>query len=280
MFSSLIKSTLAIESPSFILIAAITSVLFALPQLITFNSSEEPSNIESALEDVVIAEQTNLDESSTNTNSETAIQPSSSILNDNIANQLINFTNNPQNLNPSPQSNDNSNVQIPFSINITTPQTSTSPISNESEKPDYEVKESPTLLLYINGKLSENWSEHSTAGYIYISDTDGYQNWQKNDRGSFLFPANWSALLRIQNHTNNDIINSQLNVSLGGNDEFYIEIPTIKAGQSFDVDIPIANKVALYVLGSDNIHGKINIFLRSSNDEYIAGLQREIEIKK
>ncbi|MBR1859049.1 MAG: serine/threonine protein kinase [Selenomonadaceae bacterium] len=259
----------------FTLVAVMTSALFALPQLITFNSSEEPSNNDSALEDVVIAEQTNLNEGTTNINSETAIQPSSSILNDNIANQLINFTNNPQNLNPTPKSTDNSNVQIPPSIETPTPQTSSTPQQNSNK-----TSKRPKLLLYINGKLSENWSEHSTAGYIYISDTDGYQNWQQNNRGSFLFPANWSALLRIQNHTNSDIINSHLNVSLGGNDEFSIEIPTIKAGQSFDVDIPIANKVALYVLGSDNIHGKINIFLRSSNDEYIAGLQREIEIKK
>ena len=57
-------------------------------------------------------------------------------------------------------------------------------------------------------------------------------------------------------------------------------MPTIKADQTLDVDIPIANKAALCVLGSNNIHGEIDIFLHSSNDEYIAGLQRKIEIKK
>ena len=62
----------------------------------------------------------------------------------------------------------------------------------------------------INGKLSENWSEDPTAGYIYISDKDGYKIWQRNEKGNFLFPASWNALLGIQNHTNYYIKNLTL----------------------------------------------------------------------
>ena len=91
-------------------------------------------------------------------------------------------------------------------------------------------------------------------------------------------------MLRIQNHTNSDIVNSHLNISLGKsgkgrNDKFSIDVPIIKAGQSLDINLPIANKVALYALGVNNIHGNIEIFLRTSDDKYIAGLQREIKIK-
>ena len=250
----------------FTLIGAITSTLFALPQLIHFETSEEKAPIKSeSMNQIETIENVDI----------IATQPSSiessSTLGSDIANQLIDFTKSPN-----------------FDIVTIPNEVSTEPIpaspSTSTKKLDYVPAEYPQLLLYINGKLSENSSTHSTAGYIYISGTDNYQNWQRNEKGSFLFPSNWSALLRIQNHTNSDIVNSHLDVALGKsgkgrNDKFSIDVPTIRAGQSLDINLPIANKVALYVLGSNNIHGNIDIFLRSHDDKYIAGLQREIKIR-
>ena len=48
----------------------------------------------------------------------------------------------------------------------------------------------------------------------------------------------------------------------GKSDKFSIDVPTIKAGQSLDINLPIANKLALYVLGPNdtNIHGKLIYF--------------------
>ena len=250
----------------FTLIGAIASTLVALPQLIHFETSEERAPVKSeSINQIETVE--NIDTVATQPSS----TESSSTLGNDIANQLIDFT----------KSSNFDIVTIPNGV-------SNDPIpanpSNPTKKSDYVPAEYPQLLLYINGKLSENSSTHSTAGYIYISGTDNYQNWQRNERGSFLFPATWTASLKIQNHTNSDIINAHLNVSLGKsgkgrNDKFTVDVPTIRAGQSLDINLPIANKVALYVLGSNNIHGNIEIFLRSHDDKYIAGLQREIEIK-
>ncbi|MBR2179747.1 MAG: serine/threonine protein kinase [Selenomonadaceae bacterium] len=254
----------------FTLIGAIVSALVVLPQLIHFETSEEKAPVKSGSENLTI-KQPSQQEDKADINSKTPNFEPSSTLNEEITKQLIDFTNS-QNFDTLPIFNDISIEPIPASS------------SNLTKKLDYVPAEYPQLLLFINGKLSENSSTHSTAGYIYISGTDNYQNWQRNDKGDFLFPSNWTALLRIQNHTNSDIINSHLNVSLGKsgkgrNDKFSVDVPTIRAGQSLDINLPIANKVALYVLGSNNIHGNIEIFLRSNDDKYIAGLQREIKIR-
>ena len=250
----------------FIVISAMVSVLFALPQLIHFETSEEKAPVKSeSINQIETVE--NVDTVATQPSS----TESSSTLGNDIANQLIDFTKS-SNFDIVTIPNEVSNEPIPASP------------SNPTKKLDYVPAEYPQLMLYINGKLSENSSTHSTAGYIYISGTDNYQNWQRNERGSFLFPATWTASLKIQNHTNSDIVNAHLNIALGKsgkgrNDKFTIDVPTIRAGQSLDINLPIANKVALYVLGSNNIHGNIEVFLRSHDDKYIAGLQREIEIR-
>ena len=181
------------------------------------------------------------------------------------------------NLDSTSDNGDIFNVQLP-----TLPQ-NPAPITKPIEKLDYVPSEYPQLLLYINGKLSENYSPHSTAGYIYLTEVDGYKNWQRNDKGDFLFPASWTALLRIVNHTNKDVIAPHISVSFGirknQKSEFAIDMPTIKVGQSVYVNIPLANHSALYVLGDNNIHGQIAIKLESPSGKYPI-LTRKIEIKK
>ena len=157
------------------------------------------------------------------------------------------------------------------------------PITKPTEKLDYVPSEYPQLLLYINGKLSENHSTHSTAGEIFLTETDGYKSWQRNDKGDFLFPSTWTALLKIQNFTNKDMVAPHISVSFGirknQKSEFAIDIPTIKVGHSVDVNIPLTHNTALYVLGDNNIHGHLSIKLESPSGQY-AMLIRKIEIKK
>ena len=245
----------------FILIGAMTSALFALPQLINFETAEEnPEPVKSDSSNITATEP----ESAVDT--QTSDTESSSTLGNDIANQLIDFT-------KSQSSDDISNVQFPI-----LPQNPL-PITNSTEQFD----EYPQLLLYINGKLSENYSSHSTAGYIYLTEVDGYKNWQRNDKGDFLFPANWSATLKIVNHTNKDVLYPHISITFGNRknpqNDFSIDIPTIKVGQSVDVNIPLANHSALYVLGDNNIHGQIAIRLESQSGQYPT-LIRKIEIKR
>ena len=248
----------------FLLIAAMAAALFALPHLINFEvSKENPEPIKSdssiltttAPERAVDTQSSDID---------------SSILGSDIANQLIDFTKS-QSLDMTPIFDDIPNLQppaLPY---------------NPTEKIDFVPSEYPQLLLYINGKLSENQSRHSTAGEICLTEADGYKSWQRNSKGAFLFPASWSALLKIQNFTNKDIISPRISVSFGirknQKSEFAIDIPTIKVGQSVDVNIPLANNTALYVLGDNNIHGQLTIKLESPSGNFPM-LIRKIEIKR
>ena len=251
----------------FIVIGAMISALFALPQLINFETSEEnPEPIKSDSSNSTTTEpDRDVDARKSNTES-------SSTLGNDIANPLIDFTKS-QNFDMAPILDDTSNLQVP-----TLPQNPT-PITKSPEQFD----ELPQLLLYINGKLSENHSTHSTAGEIFLSEADGYKSWQCNDKGDFLFPPTWTALLKIQNFTNKDVIAPHISVSFGirksQKSEFAIDIPTIKVGQSVDVNIPLAHNTALHVLGDNNIHGQLAIKLESSSGKYPV-LIRKIEIKK
>ena len=246
----------------FILIGAMTSALFALPQLINFEVSYEKSEpIKSDSSNLTTTEpERAVDTQSSNTES--------SILGNDISNQLIDFANS-QNFDIS---------SIPNDTPILQPQ-NPAPIINPTENFD----EYPRLLLFINGKLSENQSRHSTAGEIFLTEADGYKNWQRNDKGDFLFPSTWSALLKIQNFTNKDVIAPRISVTFGirknQKNEFSIDIPTVKVGQSVDVNIPLANHSALYVLGDNNIHGQLTIKLESPSGKYPI-LTRKIEIAK
>ena len=248
----------------FIVIGTMVSVLFALPQFINFETTaENPEPIKSDSSNLTTTEPDR------DVDTQTPDTESSSTLGNDIANPLIDFAN----LDSTPTNDDMPNVQFP-----TLPQ-NPAPIT----KPPEQFDELPKLLLYINGKLSENHSTHSTAGEIFITEADDYKSWQRNDKGDFLFPSTWSALLRIQNFTNKDVVAPHISVSFGirknQKNEFAIDIPTIKVGQSVDVNIPLANHSALYVLGDNNIHGQLNIKLESPSGKYPI-LTRRIEIKR
>lgn len=137
------------------------------------------------------------------------------------------------------------------------------------------------LFLYINGQLTENRGEHTTVGDFYI--TENFQNWQVFTKGKyykwFLYPAHWTARLKIENFTDRDLITPKIEVSFSG-EKISIDHPTIQAGQIAFVDIPIANKRALNIAGPDNFHGGISIAVRSfDNKKNNAFLHRDLEIE-
>ena len=147
------------------------------------------------------------------------------------------------------------------------------PIVNEPSKKHFEDKFK--FLLYINGKLSENRSPHSTAGDIILNAEEVYQKWNQNSEGDYLFPNNWTAQLKIENFTNKDLITPHITADFF-DEEFIIDKPTIKSGHSINVEIPIANKIALKFLGKDHYYGKFNVQIKSPSYKIL--LVRYIEI--
>ena len=132
------------------------------------------------------------------------------------------------------------------------------------------IEEEPTMALYINGELSPNRSPHSTAGDIDLGDE--YRSWRRDERGNYLFPADWTAKLTIQNHTERDLRNPTVKVDFDG-DEIIIEHTDIKAGQTVDIEIPIANRPAL----SDD-YGQLSIALEA-DDEDLPILIRDLNVE-
>ena len=154
------------------------------------------------------------------------------------------------------------------------------PLPNRPEfkpQPEKKFADSVKLYLYLNGKLTKNNGEHTTAGKVYLS-ADECQNWQRDARGRYsLFPSNWTARLTVENFTAEDFVNPRINVSFGnGNDRFYIDIPTVKAGQTFDVDIPIAGRLA-FRENSDEC--TISIWAGTIGEKRGYTLIRDLEIK-
>ena len=129
------------------------------------------------------------------------------------------------------------------------------------------------LYLYLNGKLTKNRGEHTTAGTVYLS-ADECKNWQRNERDYSLFPSNWTARLTVENFTAEDFVNPQVKVSFGGNDNFSVDIPTVKAGQTVDVDIPIACKPAFH-----GINGTISVWAGTIGEDLGYTLIRNLKIK-
>lgn len=163
-----------------------------------------------------------------------------------------------------PESLPPTNIEIPEKISEPTP---------EIKKSD-RVK----IFFYLNGVLMENRGEHTTAGDILI---ENYQSWKrikiKKFGGEyFLFPANYTARLVIENFTDKDLITPHIEIRIC-DEEIFFDKPTIKSGEILNLEIPIANKHALEILGEDNIHGKISILVESPSHENIV-LIRDLEI--
>ena len=243
------------------LTATTACAIFFVTQFISF---ETPAN-ESPPEEISASDIN--EQPSPQLDAEEKSEPLPPVLSSDIADPLIDFTSNPPPV--------AANVEIP-EINIAPLPTTKPPAPKPQPQPqqqparhDKRVK----LSLYLNGKLSENRSEHSTAGEILISDD--YTLWQRNDKGDYLFPANWTARLHIENFTAKDLLNPTVTVSFA-REKISLDIPTVKSGQTFDVDIPVAGHAAL----KSNSHGHFSIHLKPSSGEKIPLLVRDLEVAK
>ncbi len=221
------------------LIAAMTSIVFVMPQPINFEPKSEPTPVKkfSAPVEEKIVEKKAV---------EIPIEEPPPTVDDAVADQLIDFVKN-QRFEPTIEK-----------------------ISVEPPQPTPEVAKRAEMFLYINGAISPNRSPHSTAGELILDDV---KNWRRDEKGNLLFPADWTAALRIENHTARDLINVRITVDFDDNDEIIIEPADIKAGASVDIDIPIANKAAL----SDD-YGQLSIALTADGAD-IPILIRDIELK-
>ena len=76
----------------------------------------------------------------------------------------------------------------------------------------------------------------------HLVEINGWQSWTRHDNG-VLFPVDWNARLHVENHGNADLIDPLITVVINQN-EYPIRKPTVRVGQSPDVDIPLADKFA------------------------------------
>ena len=99
------------------------------------------------------------------------------------------------------------------------------------------------MKLFLNGELTGK--EHMV--YLY-----GWQSWSRDEFGQFLFPSDWQARLRVENHSGKDLINPRIEVNIGDDEKNY-DLPALANGQSFDLEIPLGNKLASPEKGSGHL---------------------------
>lgn len=246
------------------LIAATACVIFSLTQFIKF---ESPAN---ELQPEEIAAPTVNEQPSPQSVAEEKSEPSPTppVLSSEISNPLIEFTNNPP--------FDSNPVEVP-EINIAPLSTPSRPAPKLQPQPQIQPQAARhakrvKLALYLNGELTENWGEHSTAGTVILNDE--CKNWQRDDKGEYLFPADWTARLHIENFTGKDLLNPKVTVKFTRG-EISFDIPNVNSGQTRDVEIPIAGYAAL----KSNLRGNLTVAVKSPNGEPIPLLVRRLEIK-
>ena len=91
----------------------------------------------------------------------------------------------------------------------------------------------------------------------HLVEISSWQSWTRYDNG-VLFPADWTARLHVENHGDTDLIDPLITVVINQN-EYPIRKPTVKVGQSLDVDIPLADKFAAPLKGV----GTVQIILQA-----------------
>lgn len=240
-------------------IAATACAIFLATQFVSFESPEDKLPSEE-----IGASDVN-EQSSPQLDAEEKSEPSPPVLNSDIADRLIDFTSNPP---PVAE-----NVEVP-EINVAPLPTTKSPapkpqLQPQSVRYDKRVK----FSLYLNGKLSENRSEHSTAGEIILSDD--CTSWRRNDKGDYLFPDDWTARLHIENFTGRNLLNPKVTVKFARG-EISFDIPNVNSGETRDIDIPIAGRVAM----KSNLRGNFSVAVKSPNGEQIPLLVRRMETKR
>ena len=128
------------------------------------------------------------------------------------------------------------------------PEPLTKPAPVESKKNTVNPRESfdgVDLYLYLNGTLTGTDGSH-------IVDISGWQNWSPHSNG-VLFPSGWSARLHIENHSGENLIEPIITVSVN-DEEYSVKKPSVKVGQSIDLEIPLANKFAAPLKGVGTLH--------------------------
>lgn len=123
------------------------------------------------------------------------------------------------------------------------------------------------IFLYLNGELTKNRGPHTTAGEILLQN---YQSWNRNERGDYLFPKNFSARVRIENNTAQDLITPQFVVDVS-REKILIDKPTLQSGNFVEFEIDLSGKVAL----NKDLQGDLNVFINSPSKEIRVGLMRE-----
>ena len=238
-------------------IFSFTFIIFFITQFLNFENKKDSSPEK-------IEEKILIDDKPAEQNKNIEVQNSETKSNSQFPNDLIEFTKNPI-----------SNIP-------TTPEINISPISPAVPEPIPQKKSDRIkLFLYINGQLTENRGEHTTAGDFYI--TENFQNWQLIYKGKYqkylLFPANWTARLKVENFTEQNLNSPKFLVNFSG-EEIFIDKPTIKSGETIYFDIPIANKRALDILGENHFNGSISISVESPSKNIISNLHRDLEVIK
>lgn len=169
-------------------------------------------------------------------------------LNPNVLNQLIDFTKTPQ------KSQAIFPVEIPSAI-----ESKPLPAPVEQKKIVVKPRESfddVDLYLYLNGNLTG--TNHS-----HIIEINGWQSWSSFDNG-VAFPFGWNARFHVENHSTEDLIEPLITVVVG-QDEYSVRKPTIKVGQSLELDIPLAGKFAAPLKGT----GHLQIILQAQGKKPI-----------
>lgn len=206
----------------FFVAASISTAIFFFPQTVDFKDNLQPSEeIFSESEETFPASevQTPVKEN-----------PPAKKTFDAVALQIP-VTNFPE-VNLSPPSLPESNLPTPLQL-------------PEINSPPAQVQTSGEVEMkfYLNGELTGK--EHM----VYL---DGWQSWARDEYGQILFPANWSGRLRIENYSGKDLINPKLEVNIGDAEKIF-NIAPIANGQSFELEIPLGNKLASPEEGSGHL---------------------------
>ena len=255
----------------FTLTAAIFGVIFFAVQTINFpdKQTELPPVVDEEIPPPETVAETSIEEPQKISDEKI---PSTS--NTNTADdQLISFVNKPQ------------SAQIFELPDVQTSSLPNRPAQNFGNLPDVQISPSPTppvpkvesqpeaspveenksarksrladrvkLYLYLNGKLTENNGEHTTMGTVNFPDDKIFL---RNDNGDLLFPDNFSARLVIENFTAKDLINPQISVTFG-KEKIFLERPTVKSGQTIEVEIPLGNRI-IFRNGSKSVRLTVTV---------------------
>ena len=142
---------------------------------------------------------------------------------------------------------DASTIKIPTLPQSFPPEINLPPSAPEINRPQPPQEEKSSgeveLKLFLNDAPAGK--EHT----VYLS---GWQSWARDEHGQVLFPASWHARLRVDNHSGKNLINPRLAVNIG-QDKKKFDMPALANGQSFELDIPLGNKLASPVKGSGHL---------------------------